>query len=600
MKKLSLFLLVGLISLTGFSQRFKATTFTANPINYKKHFSHSIEGGIANNQLRQFVTGNKTDWGYYNKEVTGHPIDGVNFLPGRKANLDIGDERIQVTDFTIYPTDNYQYGAGTGVYYPNGSGGMGYPFFAKYDKVTMQINDVWYYNISYPGIQELANAVGLRIKYSHVERAFYISGVMADRLFDDVNMNNIHGKSKGFILKIDDTGMANPQVLIFEPDNLPGAPYDPILCVVTDLEISADESEIAFTGMTTKETGFNGYYHPMVGIIDMDLNVQWSNVYNFPATRYSGIGVEYNTTDDKLLVLLNSARYPFAMMELDYNGLITQQPVSYVFDAPFVVSESARAHKMHYANGEIIITGNCFVEDNSQPQTIEKQLLFSYEIPNATNLLAGNNYFESYSTEVVPLGSQKAVTGYWAPENSIYQDENLSIVGIYNNNNQSFGYTLIQVNGLVNDPGCIETGEVSITGFTSEKDDQATSLDDCRGIDFDVLNEEDLPNPIQDCPTVGSKSATALGNGIAGNGNFWYFKGIDAQGIHAVLVSENSNTVYEVDVYDVVGRKVFTSTYNVSEVQSEIYLDFATKAEMYIISVSNGSQTETLKVIGNR
>jgi len=595
MKKLFLFILIGLISLTGFAQRFQVTT--SNAAQYKKHYSHSIEGGIENNQLRQFVAGNVTDWGYYNKKVTGHPIDGVNFLPGKRAYLPVnGDDRAQLTDFTIYPTDDYQYGAGTGVYYPYGSGGNGYPFFAKYDKVTMAVINPMFYDITYPGSQEYANAVGLRIVYSHMERAFYISGVMADRLFEDVNMNNIVGKSKGFILKIDEAGL-NPQVLVFEPDNLPNAPYDPILCVVTDLEISADESEIAFTGITTKETGFNGYYHPMVGIIDMDLNVQWSNVYNFPEERYSGIDVEYNTINNKLLVLLNSARYPFAMMELDYNGLITQQPVNYVFDAPFVVSESARAHKMHYANGEIIITGNCFVEDNSQTQTIEKQLLFSYEIPNATSLLAGNNYFESYSTEVVPLGSQKAVTGYWAPENSIYQDGNLSIVGIYNNNNQSFGYTLIQMSGLVNDPGCIETGEVSITWFTSEKDDQATSLDDCRELPFFVLNATNPPDPIQDCPTVGEKSASVLGNSTS---NYWQFKGVDAQGIHAVLISENSNAVYEVNVFDVVGRKLFSSTYNVNEGQSEIYLEFATKAEMYIISVSNGSQTEILKVMGNR
>lgn len=586
------------MSLTGFSQRFKVATHYSQAT-FKKHYSHSIEGGIENNQLRQFVAGNKTDWGFSNYEVTGHPIDGINFLPGRIAYI-ADPERVQLTDFTIYPTDDYQYGAGTGVYYPNGSGGMGYPFFGKYDKVTMEIISAEYYNISYPGIQEYANAVGLRIVYSHVERAFYISGVMADRLFEDVNMNNIIGKSKGFIMKIDDTGLANPQVLVFEPDNLPNAPYDPVLCVVTDLEISADESEIAFTGMTTKEIGFNGYYHPIAGIIDMDMNLQWSNVYNFPADRYSGVDVEYNTTDDKLLVLLNSARYPFAMMELDYNGLITQQPVNYTFDAPFVISESARSHKMHYDNGEIIITGNCFVEDNSQPQTIDKQLLFSYEIPNATNLLAGNNYFEYYSTEVVPLGSQKAVTGYWTPENSIYQDGNLSIVGIYNNNNQTFGYTLIQMSGFVNDPGCIETGEVNITGFASEKDDQATSWDDCLGFEFDRDNDPNQPDPIQDCPTVGGKSASTLGNSTGSNGNFWHFKGINAQGIHAVLVSENSNAVYEVNVYDVVGRKMFSSTYSVNEGQKEVYLEFATKSEMYIISVSNGSQSETLKVMGNR
>jgi len=598
MKKLSLFLLVGLIGLTGFSQRFKVETFTANPLDYKKHYSHSIEGGIANNQLRQFVAGNVTDWGFYNKEVTGHPIDGINFLPGKRAYLPVnGDDRAQLTDFTIYPTDDYQYGAGTGVYYPNGSAGNGYPFYGKYDKVTMEIIDVWYYNITYPGSQEYANAVGLRIVYSHVERAFYISGIMADRLFEDVNMNNIIGKSKGFIMKIEEIDLRNAQVLVFEPDNLPGAPNDPILCAVTDLEISADESEIAFTGMTTKETGFDGYYHPMVGIIDMDLNVQWSNVYNFPAVdRYSGVDVEYNTTNDNLFVLLNSSRYPFAMMELNNNGTINQQPVKYEFSDPASFElGSARAHKMHYINGAITITGNCFVDGTTQDQ-----LLFSYEIPVASNLLLGNNSYYTYSRELVPLGSQKQVTGYWASENSIYQDGNLSIVGIYNNNNQSFGYTFIQVNGFVGGPGCSETGDVSITGFATSKDNQATSLDDCRGFEFDRGHGSSQPEPPQECPTVGEKSAEAFGNSTVINGNFWHFKGIDTQGIHAVLISENSNAVYEVNIFDVVGRKIVSSTYNVSEGQSEIYLEFATKAEMYIISVSNGSQTETLKVMGKR
>lgn len=586
-------MLIGLISLTGFSQRFKVATHFSQAT-FKKHYSHSIEGGIENNQLRQFVAGNKTDWGYINYEVTGHPIDGTNFLLGKRAYLTGAYDRGHLTDFTIYPTDDYQYGAGTGVYYPDGSGDNGYPFYGKYDKVTMEIIEAWYYNITYPNAPEPLNAVGLRIVYSHVERAFYISGVMADRLFEDVNMNNIIGKSKGFIMKIEEIDLANAQVLVFEPDNLPGAPYDPILCAVTDLEISANESEIAFTGITTKETGFDGYYHPMVGIIDMDLNVQWSNVYNFPAAdRYSGVDVEYNTTNDNLFVLINSSRYPFAMMELNNNGTINQQPVKYEFSDPVsLASGSARAHKMHYINGEITITGNCFVGGTTQDQ-----LLFSYEIPVASNLLSGNNSYYTYSRELVPPGSQKAVTGYWTPENSIYQDGDLSIVGIYNNNNQTFGYTLIRVSGFVGGPGCSETGDVSITGFATAIDDQATSLDDCRGFEFDRDNGPSQPEPIVECE---SKSPLTLVGGIEGNGTFWQFKGIDAHGIHAVLVSENSNAVYNVKVYDVVGRKMFSSTYNVSEGQKEVYLEFATKAEMYVISVSNGSQTETLKVMGKR
>ena len=589
-------MLMALIGLTGFSQRFKVQTYYSLST-YKKHYSHSIEGGIENNQLRQFVAGNFTDWGFYNYRVTGHPIDGTNFLQGRKAQLsnNVYGERAQLTDFTIYPTDDYQYGAGTGVYYPNGTAGMGYPFLGIYDKVTMALISVEYFDISYPGIQDPANAVGLRIVYSREENAFYISGVMADKLFADINMNNIKGKSKAFIMKIDASGLNNTQVLVFDPENLPD-PHDPLICLVSDLEISSDESEIAFTGMMTKAKDFSGYYHPMVGIIDMNLNLQWCKVYNFPAEdRYSGIDVEYNTKNDNLFVLLNSSRYPFAMMELTHNGNIVQQPVKYEFSLPTL--GSARAQKIHYANGAIIVTGNCFVE-GSTPNT-EDQLLFKYDIPVASNLLSGNNTFSSYSRELVPAGSEKAVIGYWAPENSIYQDGNLSIVGIYNDNNQAFGYTLINVNGFMNSPGCLETGNVELSTFNTEFVEWGAHIVNCNRIDFSASNQPDTPDPSVEC-SASMKSVPVSGDGINNDSKHWQFKGMDAHGIHAELISESNNTVYEVNVYDVMGRKVFSSSYDVSEGQKDIYLKFATTDEMYVISVSNGRETETLKVMGNR
>jgi hypothetical protein len=593
MKKFSLFFLMALICLTGFSQRFKVITST-NFQEYKKHYSHSIEGGYVNNQSRQFVAGNVTDWGYENYEVTGHPFDGVSLLPGRKAYLNVGDERVQLTDFTIYPTDEYQYGAGTGVYYPNGTGGMGYPFFAIYDKITMAIISAEYYNLVYPGIQEPANAVGLRIKYSHVARAFYISGVIADRLFEDINMNNIRGKSKGFILKIDDTGMNLPQVLLFDPDNLPNAPDEPLLCVVTDLEFSDHESNIAFTGITTKEQ-LNGYHHPMTGMIDMNLNLQWCYAYEFTGNRYSGVDVEYNTTDNKLLVLHNSARYPFAVMELDYNGNITQQAVNYEFSQPLpgLLPGIARAHIMHYDNGEIMITGNCFVDG----QAAEEQLLFSYEISDATNLQSGNNYYTYYSSELVPVGDQKPVTSYWTPENSIYQEGKLFITGICNNNNSTFGYTLIDVDDMINIPGCIDEEDATVSyPLNIESLECTATLSTCNKTDFSVLNLEDQPTPIIEC--AAGKSSPALGDKTEDFGNLWQFKGIDAQGVHAVLYAE-TETVYMVNIYDVMGRKVYSSSYKVAEGKTDIYLEFATKAELYFINVSNVSQNETLKVLGN-
>jgi len=593
MKKLTLFVLMGLIGLTGFSQRFKVT-IPVTATQYKKHYSHSIEGGFVNNQPRQFVVGNQTDWGTNSRIINGHLIDGANFITGKKPTV-LYPKNVQLTDFLIYPTEDYQYGAGTGVYYPNGVAGMGYPFLGIYDKATMALISIEYFDLSYPDIQDPANAVGLRIVYSKVAKAFYISGLMADKLFADINMNNIQGKSKAFIMKIDALGLNNPQVLVFDPDNLPD-PKDPLICLVTDLEISSDESKIAFTGMMTKAADFSGYYQPMVGIIDLNLNLQWCNVYNFPgADRYSGIDVEYNTTNNNLFVLLNSSRYPFAMMELNNNGTIKQQPVKYEFSLPSL--GSTRAQKIHYNNGAIIVTGNCFVAGSTT--NTEDQLLFSYDIPIASNLQSGNSTFNSYSRELVPAGSQKAVTGYWAPENSIYQDGNLSIVGIYNNNNLTFGYTLIQVNGFTNEQGCLETGDVELSTFNTEFVEWGAHIVNCNRIDFPATSPSDPPDYSQECPAP-NKSAPTSGGDTKDDGNFWKFKGINAQGIHAVLISDNSNAVYEVNVYDIVGRKMFSSTYSVSEGQKEIYMEFATKAEMYIIKVSNGSHTETLKVMGNR
>ncbi len=48
------------------------------------------------------------------------------------------------------------------------------------------------------------------------------------------------------------------------------------------------------------------------------------------------------------------------------------------------------------------------------------------------------------------------------------------------------------------------------------------------------------------------------------------------------------------------GRKIYSSGFNVGEGQTPVKLSFNVNTEMYIISVSNGSQTETLKVMGNR
>ncbi|OFY49342.1 MAG: hypothetical protein A2W85_15810 [Bacteroidetes bacterium GWF2_41_31] len=597
MKKYFLFFLIILTGLSGFSQRFKVET-SANFLEYKKHYSHSIEGGIVDGQARQFVVGNETDWLTKNQSVKGQSIAGITFVAGQDCHfVPLAADRIQLTDFTIYPTDEFQYGAGTGVYYPTGVTGMGYPYLAIYDKSTMSVLYSYFYTLVYPNGYDPSNTVGVKIIYSSAMDAFYISGVMVDRSFTEINLNNIVGKSKGFIMKIDASNLLAADVLIIEPENLTN---DPVICSVHDMELSPDGKFIAFTGITTKKIG-DVYYHPMVGLINTQLAVQWSNVYQFDNNRYSGVDVEYNTINGNLFVLMNTSRNPFAVMELRDNGDVYQIPVKFDFYQPGSgippVLGSARAHKLHYQNGAIEITGNCFVNSNNP---YGDQLLFSYGIPDATSLNSGNNYYTSYSREEVPLGSQKAVTGYWAPENSIYSEGNLSIVGVYNNNNASFGYTLINVGGFINQEGCSETGVVELGHFETTNYQISSYLTECNGISFEIINTIDNPQPTQECPIAdpGTKSS-ANGLNSDGSENLWQYKGIDARGIHAILYSESNNTRYEVVVYDMMGRKITSSSYNVSGGQQEIYLEFAAKAEMYILKVSNGKYTETLKIVSN-
>jgi hypothetical protein len=77
------------------------------------------------------------------------------------------------------------------------------------------------------------------------------------------------------------------------------------------------------------------------------------------------------------------------------------------------------------------------------------------------------------------------------------------------------------------------------------------------------------------------------------------FERINKDGIYATLISEKP-AHYNISIYDVMGRKVYNSRFNVGEGQTPVKLSFNVNTEMYIISVSNGSQTEILKVMGNR
>ena len=523
--------------------------------------------------------------------VSGQPVIGNAIQPGKVVSAI--QSNIQLTDFTVLPSAENEYAAGTGIVYPNGLSEMGYPFLAIYSRSDMNLISLVYYNLSYPvSIDVPRNSVGLRIKYSEKANAFYISGVMSDRLFTDLNLSDLLGKSKGFIIKVDASSLNSSQVLVFDPDQLPLNPQTPLLCAVTDLEINEAETRIAFTGINTKER-VTDYYCPMAGEIDLNLNVQWCNAYELGEYRYSGIDVEYSKKEN-LLVLMNCDKDVFSVMELDGSGNVVQQPVNYLFSMNDY--GPSRGHILHYTGDSILITGNFF----DKVLGTDVQHLYSYGIAAANNLMLGNSYFNSYSMQTVPLGKQKEVTSYWAPENSIYKDGNLSIVGIYNDYNLSpprLGYTLIHTAGFVNQAGCLRIGDVNLNQISAYPYECTSYTTQCvkTNVPFDVL--DGFAGPLQSCPTVGEKSTEA--DFEMENSSIWKFRGIDENGIHAILTPE-VECQYQINVYDLMGRVVYSSSFNVGKGEKFIDFNFPTKNQLYLISVSDGTKTETIKVSGIR
>lgn len=301
--------------------------------------------------------------------------------------------------------------------------------------------------------------------------------------------------------------------------------------------------------------------------------------------QYSGVDVEFNDKTNKLLVLSNCQKYPFSIMELDLFGNVTQQPVLYEFTMNEI--GNARAHIMHYLGDRLLVTGNFFVKDPTQIDVL-RQHLFDYQINDPNDLNNGNSTFNSYSQQVVPVGKQKEVTGYWAPENSYYKD-GLSIVGIYNGN-PYYGYTLVHTSGYVNEPGCLEIGSVAINHISTVSYTRDINLAYCEKFPM-LFTISNPPTPrIKSCPS-GEKNSL-----IEDTESNWRYLGIDETGIHAYLNSE-VDSQYEISVYDLTGRKVCSENYSVKG-QKYINLKFNVGNQIYLIKVSNGTQTETLKVCG--
>lgn len=334
----------------------------------------------------------------------------------------------------------------------------------------------------------------------------------------------------------------------------------------------------------------------MVGAIDMNLTQMWCNSYEMQGSRYSGVDIEFGDHKSSLFVLMNSSDYPFSIMELDLRGSVVQQPELYEFTGKTCNSVSdylgaARGHIMHYteSNG-LKVTGNVFIQNEHDIS----QRLFSYDIPTASSLRTGNLRFGTYSCDPMPAGNQPAVTSWWAPENSLYSNQNLSIVGYCRYSTTVEGYVYVNTSGFnFADPNCYYEGTVKIKDLTTYPIDQPSSLIQCSKIEFILEVDPWVYAPIENCSNGSGKSSSIEENV---DKSFWTFTGIDQTGINAYLNSEKESQ-YEIDVYDLTGRKVCSESYSVKG-QKYVNLKFNVGSQLYLIKVSNGTQSETIKVSG--
>jgi len=553
---------------------------------YKKHYTHNIEGGTVDGVQKEFVVGNNTDFLTVNQKVSGQSVTGNVIGQGIVGYPLPSTARVALTDFAVLPSSENQYAVGTGIYYPDVQNDLsGYPFMAIYDRKTMIPYILYYYNISYPIDKVDKNSIGVRIKYSERNNSVYISGALCENVLPQMNFNDLVGKSQGFILKIDFANPTNGQAMVFDPDDMS---IIPILCGVTDMEIDANEQEIIFTGINTKQSTV-GYYSPFAGKIDMNLNLLWSNTYSFGTDRFSGVDVEYSSNGN-FLMLMNSDKYDFAIMEIGSLGQVIQQPVKYTFsynNEPW----PARSHIMHYNKSNIYITGNLFEAERTQR-------LYSYQIADAANLLSGVSEFKMYSEYPIPLGKQIEATNYWTPENSILTNEDdLSIVGIYNNigstGTPEFGFCLVHTAGY-DSAACMNLGKVMMLQDECDSHPCTAHQVSCRSTDILYDHDPILFPYNQSCPS--HDKSMEVGSNDVDYG--WRINSIDEAGI-MVTFNNKEETSYLVNIYTTSGQRIHSEKIKANG-QKTVYVNFPVKDQLYLISVSDGTKTETIKVSGVR
>jgi hypothetical protein len=123
----------------------------------------------------------------------------------------------------------------------------------------------------------------------------------------------------------------------------------------------------------------------------------------------------------------------------------------------------------------------------------------------------------------------------------------------------------------------------------------------CNSVNIDIETDPWIVLYTEDCSTNQNKAMPVTDNSV--EGSIWKYAGMDETGIHGYLTpaanTAEIQTHYEINVFDLTGRKVYSVSYTVVGEQY-IHLKFNAGNQLYLINVSDGTKTETLKVHGIR
>jgi hypothetical protein len=330
----------------------------------------------------------------------------------------------------------------------------------------------------------------------------------------------------------------------------------------------------------------------MTGMIDLDLNIQWCKAYEITSAKYAGIDVEFDEDDATLLVLQNTTTSWFSVMELGLTGAVLQGPYAYKFTGDETTNDTTRAHKIHYHNDTVIITGNHFADTGSGQNTANLQYLFRFDI-KADTLNKTFSDFTYYSVQEEPNGNQKPTCSYWAPENSVYLDDSLYLVGVYNEYTDNFGFKCVRVDGI--DPNCTDT--LTTHAVEPQLDDTLTceaTKDTCGFVEVDISHENMAVTDTLECTS--EESCPIFINNLIDSDNFWEIIQVSSSGIDAVLITCQSSRYY-VNIYNILGMKVYENEFDACKGVTPIKLKFDVKPSIYLINVNNGVKSSTKKVI---